>query len=326
MRLILPAAALVLLAFAAPVAAQTGARDYEALVEPDDREESAVRPLKERLAADPNDRTAARDLLLAYRRFGNVEAGLPLGARLAAEMPDDRAVLEARMVLATRRIDNASLFSKKSAAGDLLSLCEGERARDPRSIPAIACIAQYHLIAPSIAGGDPAKAEEAISAMQALDEGQYLLLRANQALSNDDEATGKARLVEAVPKLTDVADLAGAGVALGRLGDTGGAFAALERAALLDPADPFTLYQRGRAAAVTGQHLEDGRDALLRFLSGSAWIGGINYRAGAHWRLGMVYQAMGDKAMAERAYKRALVLEPKHREAQAALKALKAAG
>ncbi len=40
----------------------------------------------------------------------------------------------------------------------------------------------------------------------------------------------------------------------------------------------------------------------------------------------MVYQAMGDKVTAEQAYKRALALEPKHKEAQAALKALKTAG
>lgn len=325
MRLIL-SAALSLLALAGPVAAQTVARDYAALVEPDDREETAARPLKERLAADPADRAAARELLLVYQRFGNVEAGLPLGARLAAEMPDDKDVLEARMVLATRRIDDASLFSKKSAAGDLLSLCEGERKRDPRNISALNCIAQYHLVAPAIVGGDKVKAEEAISAMQALDEGQYLLLRANQALSNEDEAGGKVRLTEAVAKLTDASDLAGAGVRLGRLGDNDGAFAALDKAASLDPADPFTLYQRGRAVAVTGRNLDSGRDALLRFLAGSAWIGGTNYRAAAHWRLGMVYQAMGDKVTAEQAYKRALLLEPKHKEAQAALKALKTAG
>lgn len=325
MRLIL-SAALSLLALAGPASAQTAPRDYAALTEPDDREEVAAKPLQQRLAADPADRAAARDLLLVYQRFGNIEAGIPLGARLAAEIPDDQEVLEARMVLATRRIDDASLFSKKSAAGELLALCEGERKRDPRSIPALNCIAQYHLVAPSIVGGDKAKAEEAISAMQALDEGQYLLLRANQALSNDDEVGGKAKLLEAVAKLTEASDLAGAGVRLGRLGDTDGAFAALDKAASLDPADPFTLYQRGRAAAVTGRNLESGRDALLRFLSGAAWIGGTNYRAAAHWRLGMIFQAMGDKLTAEQAYKRALVLEPKHKEAQAALKALKTAG
>ncbi|MFV3129179.1 tetratricopeptide repeat protein [Niveispirillum sp. KHB5.9] len=320
------AATLVLLASAGVANAQTVPADYAALVEPDDRQEVAAKPLKDRLAADPGDKAAARDLLLVYQRFGDFEAGLPLGAKLAAETPDDRAVLEARMVLATRRIDDASLFSKKSAAADLLSLCEGERTRDPRSIPAINCVAQFHLVAPSIAGGDKEKAEAAIRQMQPLDEGQYLLLRANQAFSNEDEAGGKARLMEAVAKLTDASDLAGAGTRLGRLGDNDAAFAALDKAAALDPADTFTLYQRGRATAVTGQRLEAGRDSLLRFLSGSAWIGGTNYRAGAHWRLGQIYQAMGDKVTAEKAFRRALVLEPKHKEAQAALKALKAAG
>ncbi|OYQ33479.1 hypothetical protein CHU95_13845 [Niveispirillum lacus] len=326
MRLIAHVAMLSLLVLAGPAIAQTAVRDYAALVEPDDREEVAATPLKDRLAANPGDLNAARELLRVYQRYGNIEAGQSLGARLAAELPGDRDVLEARMVLATRRIDAASLFSKKAAAGELLTLCEGERQRDPRSIPALNCIAQYHLVAPSIVGGDKAKADEAISAMQAVNEGHYLLLRANQALSNEDEAGGRARLMEAVAKLDDASDLAGAAVRLGRLGDIESAFAALDRALEIDPADPFTLYQRGRAAAASGRHLESGRDALLRFLSGPAWIGGTNYRAAAHWRLGMIYQAMGDTGTAEQAYRRALVLEPKHKEAQAALKALKTAG
>jgi hypothetical protein len=37
-------------------------------------------------------------------------------------------------------------------------------------------------------------------------------------------------------------------------------------------------------------------------------------------------QALGDKVTAEQAYRRALALEPKHKAAQAALKALKNTG
>lgn len=326
MRLSLSAAAVTLLCLTGSGGAQTLPADYATLVEPADRQETAEAPLKARLAADPGDREAALELLAVYQRFGDAEAGLPLGARLAAEAPDDQQILEARMVLATRRITDASLFAKKSAAADLLSLCEGERARDPRSVPAINCIAQYHLVAPSIVGGDKTKAAEAIKAMQPLDEGQYVVLRATEALSDENEASAKALLKEAMAKLTDASELAGVAVGLGRLGENDAAFTALDKAASLEPADPFILYQRGRASATTGQHLETGRDSLLRFLSGSAWIGGTNYRAPAHWRLGMIYEAMGDRVTAENAYKRALVLDPKHKQAQAALKALKSAG
>lgn len=326
MRLSLSAAALTLFCLTGAGGAQTLPADYASLVEPVDHKEAAEAPLKARLAANPGDRDAALELLLVYQRFGDVESGLPLGDRLAAETPDDQRILEARMALATRRITDASLFSKKSAAADLLSLCEGERTRDPRSVPATKCIAQYHLVAPSIVGGDKAKADEAINAMQPLDEGQYVLLRATKALSEENEASAKALLTDAMAKLTDASELAGVAIGLGRLGDNDAAFTALDKAASLDPTDPFTLYQRGRASAATGQNLETGRDSLLRFLSGPAWIGGTNYRAPAHWRLGMIYQAMGDRVTAEKAYKRALVLEPKHKEAQAALKALKSAG
>lgn len=324
MRRILPLLALLM---AAPLPAGAQALSgYAGLIEPDDREAVAAKPLQDRLATQPADRAAARELLQVYRRFGDYEAGEALGARLAAETPDDGEIFEARLALASRRIDDSSLFSKKSAAESLLALCNGERARNPHSIPALSCIAQYHLIAPSIAGGDKAKAEEAIGQMQALDEGQYLLLRANQALAADDEAKGKTLLTEALPKLNDADDLVGVGLQLGRMGEVPLALSALDRAVALDPADPFILYQSGRAAAVTGQRLEAGRDALLRFLSGSTWIAGVNYRAGAHWRLGQILEKLDDKVLAERAYRRALALEPKHKEAQAALKALKKVG
>lgn len=325
MRRILPALAFLLIGAAMPAAAQM-LPDYASLAEPDDREEVAAKPLQDRLAANPEDREAAMQLLQIYQRYGDFEKGLPLGARLAAAQADDREVLEARIVLATRRIDDASLFGKKSAAEELLSLCEGERARDPHNSLALNCVAQYHLVAPSIAGGDEKKAEEAIAQMQSLDEGQYLLLRATQAFANKDDAKGMATLTEALPKLTDASDVAGVALRLGIKGDMEGAFAAFNRASSLDPADPFTLYQRGRGAAVAGQHLEEGRDSLLRFLSGSAWISGVNYRPGAHWRLGQIFEKMGDKGLAEKAFRRALALDPKHKEAQASLKALKNAG
>lgn len=325
MRRVLPFLALLMMAVPLPVHAQVPA-DYAGLVEPDDREAVAAKPLQDRLAANPDDTDAAKALLQVYRRFGNYEAGTPLGAKLATQAPDDADIFEARLTLASRRIDDSSLFSKKSAAESLLSLCDGERMRNPRNIAALSCVAQYHLVAPSIVGGDKTKAAAAIRQMQPLDEGEYLLLRATEALAAEDAAKGKALLAEAVPKLKDAGDLVGAGIQLGQLGDIALALTALDRAVALDPADPFILYQSGRAAAVTGQRLEAGRDALLRFLSGSAWIGGVNYRAGAHWRLGQILEKLDDKPMAERAYRRALALDPKNKEAQASLKALKKVG
>lgn len=326
MRRVFPVALLSLLVLAGSAISQPVPADYATLVEPDDREAVVIKPMQEKLAANPDDQATARALLLAYKQYGDFESGLPLGERLGATNPDDDAIFEARMLLAKRRIDEASLFGKKSAAADLLAMCEGERARAPRSVPALNCLAQYYLIAPSIVGGDKAKAEAAIAAMEGLDAGQYLLLRANLAIGNDDKASARALLLEAIPKLTEAADVTGAALVLGMLGDGEATLTALDRAALLDPADPLTLYQRGRAAALTGRNLEAGRDSLLRLLAGSAWINGTDYRASAHWRLGQIYMALDDKGTAEKAYRRALVLEPKHKEAQAALKALKSNG
>lgn len=322
MRLPLPAATLLLLCALGTAHAQTSPSDYAALVEPDDREVTAVAPLKARMAADPTDSAAARELLFVYQRYGDAEAGLPLGMKLAADHPDDVQVLKARLVLTTKKVSDASLFSVTSALDELLSLCERERARDPRLTPAISCIAQFHLVAPSVVGGDEAKAEDAIKAMQELDAGKYLMLRAAQALKKDDKEGAAAKLTEAVPLLTEARDLASIASQLWQLEHKEAALAALDRAATLDPAEPLVLFNQGRVAALSGQRLEAGRDSLLRFLAGSTWIQGKDNRGQAHWRLGMIFEALGDKATAEKAYRRAAMLDPKRKEIQASLKVL----
>lgn len=316
--------ALVMMLFlSAPALAVEPVPDYASLVEPDDRLDVHAKPLLDRLAADPGDEQARMDLVELYRRHGDFERGLAEAELLAKTRPDDRKLLEARADMAGMEIEDASIFNKPSLAKKLASLCEAESRRDPANVMALQCLARFHLQAPSVVGGDKAKAEAAIAAVEPLDPAGHLMLRAEQAFASGDGFKGMVILGEALPRLTTASPAVGIGLRRLNGGDLSGAVEAFDKATSLDPDLPFLLYQLGRTSAVTGERLELGRDALIRFLGGSAWMGGTNYRPAAHWRLGMIFEAMGDEVQAEKAYRRVLELDPRHKEAKVALKKLR---
>lgn len=87
------------------------------------------------------------------------------------------------------------------------------------------------------------------------------------------------------------------------------------------PADPVGLYQTGRTAALSGQHLREGEAALRRYLALPVQPGQPSHAA-AHWRLGMIREAAGDPNGARREYESAVRLEPANADFQAALSAL----
>ena len=70
------------------------------------------------------------------------------------------------------------------------------------------------------------------------------------------------------------------------------------------PDDRGALYQLGRAGAVSGSHLDRAQAALNRFLK-LPHRRGTPSIAAAHWRLGVVLEAKGDKKTARAEYETA---------------------
>lgn len=307
-------AAPLMTSLAVPALAQQSTVDA-ALVEPDDR-------LETRLAALEAAGGSNRDRLSLYVRYGATEPGLALARQTLAADPSDPVAFKGMVQLQASRISAASLFGKSAVAEELIEACDQEVIRAPGNIAARRCVAQFHLEAPSIVGGDPKKAESAIQALESLDRSQFLQMRALQAAAAEDDEQASALQTEALPLITVADEAAAIAVRRTNLKDAAGAWAALDRARQLDPAEPMVLYQTGRTAALTGQRLEEGRDALLQFLAGTAWIDGTDFRPGAHWRLGMVLEKLGQPDQAVAAYTRTLALDSGHKEAKKALKAL----
>ena len=102
------------------------------------------------------------------------------------------------------------------------------------------------------------------------------------------------------------------------------AFAALDLALALDANYPFALYQVGRTAALSGQQLDRGEKCLRTYLDMPVREELENPSlASAHFRLGNILEKKSDFAGARAEYETALKIDPKQKEARAALAKLK---
>lgn len=98
------------------------------------------------------------------------------------------------------------------------------------------------------------------------------------------------------------------------------AFAVIDRRLKSKPNEASTLYALGRTASVSGQNLERGEQALRAYIASPLQGGPAS--ANAHYRLGMVLEKKGAKALARAEYQAALQLNPKLEEAKKALASL----
>lgn len=96
------------------------------------------------------------------------------------------------------------------------------------------------------------------------------------------------------------------------------AFAILDQRLRTNPNEPRTLYQIGRTAALSGQNLDRGEQALKQLIDGPKPESGPS-PAGLHYRLGMIYEKKGAKDLAREEYRTVLKLNPRHQDAQKAL-------
>jgi tetratricopeptide (TPR) repeat protein len=102
------------------------------------------------------------------------------------------------------------------------------------------------------------------------------------------------------------------------------AFAALDQALALDANFPFALYQVGRTSALSGLQLDRGEKCLRTYLEMPLREELENPSlAAAHYRLGNILEKKGDSAGARAEYETSVKIDPKQKEARAALAKLK---
>jgi tetratricopeptide (TPR) repeat protein len=85
------------------------------------------------------------------------------------------------------------------------------------------------------------------------------------------------------------------------------------------PDNTRPVYQLGKNRLLSGKNLEKGLFYFREYLKHKPAAGEPEW-ADAHWRMGMIYEKLGDSKQAVSEYKKALELNPDHANAKKALK------
>ena len=220
-----------------------------------------------------------------------------------------------------RQAQKAGLFKQAGLAKKTRTTWQRATELDPNNLDAREALVEFYLQAPGIAGGSVDKAKTEAEEIRKRDaaRGAIALGRIAEKGKNQAEAERlyRSALADAPKEAT---------VRLGSMyqsqSNWQGMFDLFEGTLRKDPKQTYTLYHIGKAAALSGQRLDRGEQALLAYLKTTHEEGDAQ-AWGTHWRLGMIYEARKQPDKARTEYQTALKLNPRHAESAAALKKLK---
>jgi len=200
---------------------------------------------------------------------------------------------------------------------------ERASALDPENLDAREDLIQYYLQAPGMVGGSVSKAKEQAGEIEKRDALRGTLAHASVAQDQKDFA-GAERLYRSA--VASYPDSVGARYALGsffsRRERYDEAFAVFDSVLAARPDELTALYLIGRTGAISGQRLDRAEQAMKEFLASPPRPNGPR-PAGAHWRLGMIYEQQGRKDLAAEEYNKALAIDPGFADARKSLAKLK---
>lgn len=236
-------------------------------------------------AAEPDNAEAQYYLGVLALRRQDIDAAIAHLERATALAPKSSPYMLELGGAYGQAAMKAGLLAKWGLAKKAKAALEQAVALDPENLAAHQGLLNYYQMAPSFAGGSMPKAYE-----QA------------EEIRRRNPAWGATALVPLYLKDQKFDD----------------AFTVLDVALKANPDDYYLTYQIGRVADISGQRLERGEQALHRCLELSP-KGNQPPHAAVHWRLGNLALKRGDVAAARAAYEKSLALDPKFKEATAAL-------
>lgn len=307
------------------------------------REQAQVDSLLARAgrALDAGDADAAEDLFQEVLSISGGEHRAEHGLAVVGLIRDDhKAVIEHARKAIKRDKRNSDYhmtlaygYGMKAMEGGLKSAfyaskykgeCELAIKYDPGNIDAHMGALQFYVMAPGLLGGGRDKAEETVGTIASLDPFKGHLARAFVARHDDDmEGAERAYLAAAAIDTLDPEGWKPLGMFYGDRRRYAEAIAVGERILRLDPEDLGAAYQLARAHLLLGDDLEAAAAGFRRYIESDDRPREPDL-ASAHWRLGAVYEKLGDRAAARREWERTLELDPEHERATADLDTLRA--
>jgi tetratricopeptide (TPR) repeat protein len=214
----------------------------------------------------------------------------------------------------------SSLTRKFGVAKQARAALERAVELDPSALDARSALIQFYLLAPGLVGGSTSKARAHAAEMDKRSAFRGALARAWIAEDREkyDDAAREYRAAIAREPDSLIAYWG-----LAQLWQRGArfdsAFALMDDLIERRPDAMPAYYYYGRAASLSGQHLPEAVRALDRYIAYEPHEGDPP-RSSAHFRLGLVYERMGDRDRAKREFETSLRLEPTRHEVEKALR------
>ena len=191
---------------------------------------------------------------------------------------------------------------------------------DPSSIEARSSLIQFYLLAPGLVGGSTSKARAHAPEIANRSPSPGALARAWIAEDRREYEQSAREYRDAIARAPDsLIAYWGLAQLWQRSERFDSSFALMDDLIKRRPDAMPAYYYYGRGASLSGQRLPEAVDALQRYLAYEPHEGDPP-RSSAHYRLGLVYERMGDRESAKREFEASLRLEPTRDEVKAALR------
>lgn len=307
----------LLLAFAAPGAEAATLSEVQSLLEA--RNPSALKAAEALAKATPKDAGAWIALTRARLQAGKAEAAIESGERATEAGPKNAQAFLWLGNAYGNRIGEVGMLSKMAMAPKLRDAFEQAVALDPTLVDARNALVLFYLQAPGAIGGGIDKARAQAAAIAKYDRAKGFLAQA-QIASHEKKPDQAIKAYESAVASKPGDDSLRLGLILlyqqeKRWAD---AYNAIRKWSAESPDAVKPKYQLGRMASLSGQYLQEGEAALRAYLKLPR---GKEDPASQHayYRLGLVLAKAGRKDEARANLQAALKIDPKLKEAKAAL-------
>jgi tetratricopeptide (TPR) repeat protein len=269
---------------------------------------------------DPQDARAASYLGRVYLATGNFDRAVEwMGRSVALESANAEYHLWLGRAYGNQAM-RASVLKQPSLARRVKNEFEEASRLDPDNLEARFGLIEFYLRAPGILGGSPKKADEQAEEIRRRDLLQGYRARGRIAEHRKDFDRAMAQYDAAAREFPEKTEpFYWIGALLVRENDYVKAFEVYEKLLKENPSEMKACYQIGRVASLSGQRLERGKECLTLYLEHEPKSDEPSL-ASAHYRLGLLYEKIGNRDLARREYSAALDLEPALPDARRALK------
>lgn len=287
------------------------------------RVDDAISSLHKAVDSSPSDAASYNLLCRAYLMLGEWDAGVTACEKSVALAPDRSEYHLWLGRIYGEKADHSNFLSASHLAGKVRNEFETAVKLDPKSVDARADLADFYLEAPGIVGGGKDKAEAQAQEIAKLDPAQALRVRARIAEEKKDYATAendyRAAITQSGGKAGTWLNLARFYRRLSRFDEMEDA---IKHATAPDLHRPDVWMSAAEILINAQRNPAEATDLLKRYLSSGATVEDAPVFK-AHYLLGNLLQASGDKQGAAAQYTSALSLARSYSPAQNALNHMK---